>query len=101
MNLKTIFIILGFISFISSASAQEKDSITISKKSSKTEKKAEKKRKKENYSEKPAPDENRFAKYTTMYELIRAELPEIQITGNSILIRGYTSVQAAHSRYLL
>ena len=92
MNLKTIFIILGFISFISSASAQEKDSITISKKSSKTEKKAEKKRKKENYSEKPAPDENRFAKYTTMYELIRAELPEIQITGNSILIRGYTSV---------
>lgn len=92
MNLKTCFLILGFIFFVSSASAQETDSVPVSKKSSKTEKQAEKKRKKESNSEKPAPDENRFAKYNTMYELIRAELPEIQITGNTILIRGYTSV---------
>jgi TonB-dependent SusC/RagA subfamily outer membrane receptor len=27
-----------------------------------------------------------------MYDLIRAELPEIQITGNTMLIRGYTSI---------
>ena len=92
MNLKTFFLITGFIFFISSASGQETDSIPVSKKTSKTEKHAAKKRKKESDSSKPPPDEYRYAKYNTMYDLIRAEFPEIQITGNTILIRGYTSV---------
>ena len=92
MNLKAFFLILGLVFFISSASGQETDSIMVSKKNDKTEKQAAKKRKKESSSEKTVPDENRYARYNNMYDLLRAELPEIQITGTTILIRGYTSI---------
>lgn len=92
MNLRAFFLVAGFIFFVSSVSGQETDSIAVLKKSNKTEKQAAKKRKKESAPEKPVPDENRYAKYNTMYELIRAELPELQVTGNTILVRGYTSV---------
>jgi TonB-dependent SusC/RagA subfamily outer membrane receptor len=84
------FIISLFIAV--SVSGQDADSSKIAKEKAKSEKQAAKKKKKAAQSEIPAEKPNRYAKYSNMYDLFRAEFPEIQITGNTILIRGHTSI---------
>jgi len=39
--------------------------------------------------------ENRFSAYTNIYDLIRGEVPGVQVTNNKVLIRGVTSINAS------
>jgi len=89
-----IFLSIIIYLFIAvSVSGQDADSTKTAKEKAKSEKQAAKKKKKEeSSSEIPAEKPNRYAQYSNMYDLFRAEFPEIQITGNSILIRGRTSI---------
>jgi len=39
--------------------------------------------------------EDRFSSYTNIYDMIRGEIPGVQVTGNKIVIRGINSINAS------
>jgi TonB-dependent SusC/RagA subfamily outer membrane receptor len=78
--------------FIVSVHGQDADSTKVAREKAKSEKQAAKKRKKAESSEIRAEKPTRYAQYNNIFDLFRAEFPEIQITGNTILIRGRTSI---------
>jgi TonB-dependent starch-binding outer membrane protein SusC len=67
------------------------DSI-INIRNSKNDNGSDKTRKNTANSDKASINEHKYSKYTNIYDLIRTELTDVQVTGNSILVRGYTSL---------
>jgi len=39
--------------------------------------------------------EDRFSSYTNIYDMIRGEIPGVQVNGNKIVIRGISSINAS------
>lgn len=40
-------------------------------------------------------DAERFTSYTSIYDMIRGEVPGVQVTGNKILVRGISSINSS------